>query len=84
MLIRRAPVAGLLVAAAVILASCGSDGDVVTSDPGPRPDLPVRAESAESPLPAVTVRNLTDDTWIQLADLLPAEQPLLVWFWAPH
>jgi hypothetical protein len=81
-------VAPLAVVAALTLAACGSDAVDGTdaapaaSDPGERPDLPVTAVG--SPLPAVTVRDVTNDEWVQFADLLPAEQPVLVWFWAPH
>jgi len=52
---------------------------------GERPDsLPVRPDSINSPLPEVVVRHLQSATYVQLKDLLPAEKPLLVWFWAPH
>lgn len=86
------------VAGGMVLAACGSaappppvaeDGTTVTlpePEPGPVPELPVRAESAAaSPLPDIAVRRLNGDGgWVQLKDELPAEKPLLVWFWAPH
>ncbi len=84
----RLVAAPLAVVAALTLAACGggsTDGSTAQSasaDPGPRPELPVTAVG--SPLPAVTVRDVTNDEWVQFADLLPAEQPVLVWFWAPH
>ena len=53
-------------------------------DSGPRPNLPVDAVSANGPLPPVTVRDLTQDRWVQFANFLPANKPVLVWFWAPH
>jgi hypothetical protein len=70
--------------AVLLLAACGGGGSTATgsADPGVRPDLPVA--SASSPLPDVTVRDVTNDAWVQFADLLPAERPVLFWFWAPH
>ncbi len=84
----RLAAAPLAVAVALALAACGgeapdgSSAQPAATDPGPRPELPVTA--VDSPLPAVTVRDVTNDEWVQFADLLPAEQPVLVWFWAPH
>lgn len=53
--------------------------------PGPVPDLPVDPASESSPLPPVAVRQINGDGgWVQFKNLLPAENPLLVWFWAPH
>ena len=38
-----------------------------------------------SPLPELAVRQLNGDGgWVQLKNELPADKPLLVWFWAPH
>jgi hypothetical protein len=85
----------VLIAAAVVVGACGSgsgpatgpDGSPVTvlqADPSPRPDLAPDPASAASPLPAVTVRNVSTGEWVRLADFLPAERPVLLWFWAPH
>lgn len=64
-----------------------SDGEIVLPEPepGPVPDLPVSPASAEaSPFPEVAVRQLNGGGgWVQFKDLLPSEQPLLLWFWAP-
>ena len=78
---RRASLA-LAVAIALVLAACGSSAAEVET--GTRPDLAPAAASAQSPLPAVTVWDVGAEDWTQLADRLPAEKPLLVWFWAPH
>ena len=53
-------------------------------DSVPPPNLPVDAVSTNGPLPPVTVRDLTQDRWVQFANFLPADKPVLVWFWAPH
>jgi len=66
--------------AAPATASSQAPG-AAASDPGLRPNLGV--ENADSPFPAVTVRDVVDDRWVQFADILPAEQPVLLWFWAP-
>ena len=60
-------------------------GAVEKSGTKQRPDsLPVRPESMTSPLPEVVVRHLQEHTWVQLKNVLPADLPVLVWFWAPH
>lgn len=70
-------------------APVGDDGTAITlpepSD-GPIHDLPVSPEAAAgSPLPEVTVRQINGDGgFVQLKNQLPADKPLLVWFWAPH
>jgi hypothetical protein len=53
--------------------------------PGPAPALALRSESANSPLPDVAVRRLNcGPAWVNLKNEVPADRPLLVWFWAPH
>ena len=80
-------------AAGLLLTACGGGGassgtDVVlpTPAPGPVPTLPVSPDAAiASPLPDIAVRQINGDGgWVQFKDELPSEQPLLVWFWAPH
>lgn len=89
MVVRR--LHALLAVAALAAGACGSAAadeatgepaaSAVRTDPGERPVLPV--ENIDSPLPAITVRDVVDHEWVQFADILPAEQPVLVWFWAP-
>lgn len=80
-----------------VLAACGggspdpplaAGGTAITlpePEAGPIPDLPVDPASADSPLPQVTVRRINGEGgWVQFRNELPAAQPLLVWFWAPH
>lgn len=84
---------------ATVLTACGgatpeppvdADGVAVTlptPEPGPIPtDLPVSPDAAiGSPLPELAVRQINGEGgWVQLKNELPAEKPLLVWFWAPH
>ncbi len=83
--------------AALLLTACGSDDDGgggSAADPGVTlpapaegdpPDLPVAEASQASPLPEVAVRQVNGDGgWVQFRNEIPSEQPLLVWFWAPH
>ena len=44
----------------------------------------VAAAPKPSPLPDVTVRDAATGQPVALAAQLPADRPLLVWFWAPH
>ena len=88
----------VVVAAGLVLSACGptnapapveADGTTITlPEParGPVPDLDVDPASATaSPLPELAVRRLNGDGgWVQLKNELPADRPLLVWFWAPH
>lgn len=80
--------AAVLIGLALVAAACGGgSGSGASSerpDPGPRPDLPVNEPAEGGYLPAVTVRDVTNNRWVQLANLLPADKPMLVWFWAPH
>lgn len=52
---------------------------------GPAPAVEIRPESADSPLPDLAVRRINcKGGWENLRNELPADRPLLVWFWAPH
>ena len=74
----------LLAGLALLAAACGG-GATQAIDIGERPDIAPAADSASSsPLPPVTVWDVQAEDWVQFADLLPGEKPLLVWFWAPH
>jgi hypothetical protein len=90
------PIAAAL-AGTLLLAACGgtpdapvgADGTAITlatPEPGPVPELPVAdASVAGSPLPEIAVRRINGDGgWVQFKNELPADKPLLVWFWAPH
>lgn len=86
----------LALGAVVLLSACAGggtrDGDAAVDEvlpapaPGPVPTLEVSPRSATaSPLPDIAVRRLNGEGgWVQFKDELPSEQPLLVWFWAPH
>lgn len=79
----RGRLLGVLGVTVVLAAACGSGGG--SGETGARPDIAPSAEAAaESPLPEVTVWDVGESDWVQFADYLPGEKPLLVWFWAPH
>jgi hypothetical protein len=80
---RVARLVSLAAATTLILAACGGS-PAASVDPGPRPDLPVADPASTAFLPPVTVWDVGDKQWVQLANFLPADTPVLVWFWAPH
>jgi len=73
-----------LAASLAMLAVACSTPPEASVDPGPRPDLAVAETSAGPLLPPVTVWDVGEKEWVQLANFLPADKPVLVWFWAPH
>ena len=82
---RRSPVRAVAVASALLLAFVGaacSGGSSVET--GERPELPRAADAAPSPLPEVAVWDVGATDWVQFADVVPAETPVVLWFWAPH
>ena len=89
----RTKIGAVAMAGGLLLAACGGGGSRLPEGvslpepaPGPVPQLAVSADAAvASPLPDVAVRQLNGDGgWVQLKNALPADKPLLVWFWAPH
>ena len=93
----RKRIVAAALAGGITLAACGGspaapvgeDGVAITlpePSAGPIPDLPVSPNAATaSPLPQVTVRQINGDGgFVQFKNELPADKPLLVWFWAPH
>ncbi|MEK7426568.1 MAG: hypothetical protein AAB131_22330 [Actinomycetota bacterium] len=86
MTIRRRSIARLtaaVIATAVLATACGGPPSA-SVDPGERPSLPVTNAASLEVLPEVTVWDLGAKEWVQFANFLPADKPLLVWFWAPH
>lgn len=83
---RRATTLAVAVGLVLNAAGCGTSSEPGTpSESDGRPlHLPVRSASVDSPLPEVVVRDLNASEWVQLKNMLPAQRPLLVWFWAPH
>lgn len=66
---------------------CSSDNSPTAPEvaEGPAPTIEVAAVSAANPLPDVVVRRINcAGGWVNLKNELPADRPLLIWFWAPH
>ncbi len=66
---------------------CSADNSPTTPDfaEGPLPSIEVRAESVGNALPDLAVRRINcAGGWVNLKNEIPADTPLLVWFWAPH
>ncbi len=94
--INRRHFAGL-VAGGAVLAACGSDsdGDNAASEPAatdgpegtaPPDDFIVDPESNidTNVLPDLVVDNVSDGNKVNLRNTFPAEQPVLLWMYAPH
>jgi hypothetical protein len=70
-------VRSLLLVGAIAFASCGgSSAERSTADTSSR--------AASSPLPAITVQDVTADRSVALDSFIPSDKPTLLWFWAPH
>jgi hypothetical protein len=97
----RHPRSAMLVAAIVILASCGpsssgttaeasASGTQSVADPAPAGGSeavmgpPGAAGSVAAPFPDVVLTDVETGAEVDMAALLPADRPLLLWFWAPH
>ena len=66
---------------------CSADNSPTETDvaDGPVPMIDVRAASVPNPLPDLAVRRINcAGGWVNLKHEIPAELPLLIWFWAPH
>jgi hypothetical protein len=81
--VRRSRLLSLTVGVALVASACGGVPEA-SVDPGPRPSIPLTDPASAQLLPEVTVWDVGAKEWTQLANILPAEQPVLVWFWAPH
>ncbi len=67
--------------------ACSRDNSptAAASADGPPPALDLRPESTGNPLPDLAVRRINcGPGWVNLKNEVPADRPLLVWFWAPH
>lgn len=64
--------------------SAGVESAVPEVSEAPKPSEAPKVAAAQSIIPAINVVNLADDSQFALDSLVPAKQPLLLWFWAPH
>jgi len=52
---------------------------------GTTPQIAANPQSANSPLPDLVVRRINcAGGWVNLRNEIPADKPVLVWFWAPY
>ncbi|WP_420637917.1 hypothetical protein [Candidatus Poriferisocius sp.] len=71
-------------------AATGAEtGEAAPSSDAPTTSAPAAPAPEPTPLPAselpsVTVVNVATGADTDLADLAPADRPLVLWFWAPH
>jgi ferric-dicitrate binding protein FerR (iron transport regulator) len=79
---RRLGLVSIVAVSAMIGAGCAGTGTTAGED---RSETTASANTATAAgLPEVDVLDVADGSTVQLGSLLPAEKPLLVWFWAPH
>ncbi|MDH4144646.1 MAG: hypothetical protein OEY23_05690 [Acidimicrobiia bacterium] len=76
----------LALAGVLLVAACGGAESAASRPPITLAEAAPAAAAAQgaSPLPQVDVTEVATARTINLATLLPAEKPVLVWFWAPH
>ena len=55
-----------------------------TQAPAPEPATEPGDPPPASDLPSVDVVNVATGASVNLASFAPADQPLVLWFWAPH
>jgi hypothetical protein len=73
----------LAVTASLVFSACGNDSvKVQSADTGG--SAASATPAAKNPLPSVIVRDVGAKADINLQSLLPADKPLVIWFWAPH
>lgn len=71
------------------VATTVADPDPAAPSVPAAPTAPASGGSAEpvrpgSILPSVRLTDVRSGGTVDLASLVPAQQPLLLWFWAPH
>jgi ABC-type glycerol-3-phosphate transport system substrate-binding protein len=76
-------IAAAATSAVLVVTACGGVPEA-SVDPGARPSITVANPASRQVLPEVTVWDVGEKEWVQLANFLPADKPVLVWFWAPH
>ena len=76
----------------IVAATASDDGCSPDNTPtqvvaasGPAPTVAVHPDSVDSPLPDLAVRRINcAGGWVNLRNEIPADKPVLVWFWAPY
>ncbi len=95
----KVKVLAIAVGLALTAAACGDSSDGPVTAP-PEAPPPTEAPAAQAPapepatetdvpvpasdLPSVELVNVATGASVNLASFAPADQPLVLWFWAPH
>ena len=75
----------LRLATLLLLAACGDASTTGAGAPEVETGGPAGSEApARSSLPSVEMTDVATGDAVALARLLPADKPLLLWFWAPN
>ncbi len=81
---RPRSLAALAIAGGLTLAACGGSGSGAQGNNSQQIQAGTPAEPQDITLPSVEVLDTATGDRTQFADLVPAERPTLLWFWAPH
>lgn len=76
-----------VVAAAFVLGACGGAADDVATNPVAETSTAQQepaAEGSQNQLPDVNVVDLATGEEVNLASFAPTDNPIVLWFWAPH
>ncbi len=76
---RNLAVGKLAVVLALVLASCGSGQVTGAAQPQAGDD-----GTDSTTLPDLSVTDIATGDQVALQSLVPADRPVLLWFWAPH
>ena len=78
---RPATIGVLAVVLALVFAGCGSGQETA---PGTAAPADVGDGAVANALPDLSVSDLATGEPMALQSLVPADRPVLLWFWAPH
>ncbi len=90
---KRSRVVGALLAGGFVVGACGGSDDdggsaepAADTQPAPPDELALQPESdiGSNVLPDLIVDNVSDGNKVNLRNTFPADQPVLIWMYAPH
>lgn len=71
-------------AVALVVAACAQAAPSGGSNPAREEDPFTEAARDDSVVPKVAVLDVGTGDTVDLGSLVPAQRPILLWFWAPH
>ncbi len=79
---RPIAILGLTLVMAATAAGCGSGGE--TGGAAAPPPAGSGSNQSAGVLPDLSVTDVESGSEVSLQSLVPADRPVLLWFWAPH